>query len=312
MTKSNYVTNYIKRSRCCTNEELHDGLLTYMTNLQPTSIRDLIKNASTSFVQSIFVITKDYIKQTSPRVHKRYGIEIPSDLIPLYIEKVCDGIESCILVDMYIRQNRNRDNILFHNKLRAYMSKLDGSKLKEFIENASQDCIDALCITDNNSKEKSKLENERFKFIRSRQYYKTYTYETSFQRPKTKYFECQEDSHITNHKLVAVTETLWEIERYGVYIPTGYMPLYIRRWFDRMKKSKDIENYFNRNRNTGTIQFQTALQNLMVHLEDEEIKTLIETTTNDFLHKLFVTTEHDIKLESKKMYRRYGIVIPEQ
>ncbi|VDH91506.1 Hypothetical predicted protein [Mytilus galloprovincialis] len=312
MTESHYVTDYIERCRCCSNEAFHDALLTYMTNLQPSSVRDLIQNASTSFVQRMFVISKEYIDLENPSQYKRYGIEISCDLIPLYIEKVFGGIEMCISVDMHIRQNRNRDNALFHDKLRAYMSHLDGSKIQKFIESSSQDCIDALCITNDDSQENSQLENECVASIAPRRYTKMYKYQTS--RSKLKNAKFQEDTNVTHFTEVSVIETIWEIKRYGIFIPADYMPLYIHRWFDGMKKSKEIEYYINRNRNKETIQFQTALLNFMAHLDEEEIKTLIQTATNNFLHTVLVTTGDHIGYDmfSRKMYQRYGIVIPEQ
>lgn len=312
MTESKYVTEYINCCRCCANEAFHAALLTFMTNLKPSSIRDIIRNASASFVQSMLVISKEDINDKSSSIHERYGIEIPDDLIPLYIEKVFDGIESCFLVDMYMRQNRNRNNVLFHVILSAYMSHLDGSKIKQIIENSSQDCIDSLCMTNDDSKENSQLKFDCGESIILRPYTKTYENKQRFSHPQ--FAKVKEDTKVARFDRVHVMETIWDKEPYGIVIPADYIPLYIRRWFDGLKKSKNIENYISRNRNKETKQFQTSLLNMMTYLNEDDIRKLIQTTTNDFLHKVLVTTEDHIVSDkcSSKMYHRYGIVIPEQ
>lgn len=52
----------------------------------------------------------------------------------------------------------------------------------------------------------------------------------------------------------------------------------------------------------------------MTHLSADDIRTLIQTTTHDFLHKVLVTSEDHIGNDncSRKMDHSYGIVIPEQ
>ncbi|CAG2221899.1 unnamed protein product [Mytilus edulis] len=93
MTCYHYGSEYIRSWRCSKNNDFNLAIQKYMGQLSPKRIRELIENASQSFIQTMFVITVEDISQISFHVYRRYGIEIPGDIIQDYIERMFNDLK---------------------------------------------------------------------------------------------------------------------------------------------------------------------------------------------------------------------------
>ncbi|CAG2198314.1 unnamed protein product [Mytilus edulis] len=104
-------------------------------------------------------------------------------------------------------------------------------------------------------------------------------------------------------------------ECFGIVIPDDLYILqqYVARWFHSItEESISVKEYMDHNRPLLDATFRTALRTHMRQLDNEVIRTLIQTGTSDFLNTMFVLSENDIVNDNGEYrFECFGIVIPD-
>lgn len=333
LTNSDDVQNYILQCRNSRNDAFRSALLTLMTKCSTAQIKELIRKASYSVVQDMFVIAKEDVKKMSPRVYMRYGIEIPSDVIQVYIERVFDDITKSDNVNECIEGNRNRRNTIFNTKLLGYMSQLGGQQIKHLIETASRDFIFRLCVlTVDLIKESYDFEYERYGvvipedcthlyiarvFDGLKTSYHTENYLKHNRNVQTKAFKTLLRSYIEllleneiKHLIQTASsdfldkwfvtrsedihiDSIIEYEQYGIILQGKNLQLYNEKMWTLMRSDKDFIYYMSCNRNTRYV------LECINQLHISQITELIETINPYFFHqKILVNVQNELEEES--------------
>lgn len=96
-----------------------------------------------------------------------------------------------------------------------------------------------------------------------------------------------------------------------IVIPSDCTTLYTKRVFDNLAESDCVESCLLDNRNKQNRLFRTTLQTYMTNINRHELETLIKHAgTSEFINRMLVISEEEIKSESYWQYERYGIVLP--
>ncbi|XP_071138285.1 uncharacterized protein [Mytilus edulis] len=348
MTETKNVSDY-SHSKCCRNPKFRTELLSCMKKLSTDKIQELIKSASPSFVQLMFVMKEEDIKQrifSSSSFYKLYGIVIPKDIIQMYMQRVFNDMSSHTDVPTYISKLRCSSNEDFNTALQRFMND-NLSVRNEDLKTASISFIQVMCIlTPEDIKHNSPHVYKRYGFnipCNARKEYIERVFDdmtrsddvnkhvkgnrnrtnTIFKTGLLEFIEKLGRSKIQNliktvsydflNRLCVLT--IDDIkdgdnwDRYGVVIPEEYIQLYIDRWFNGMIKLENCENYVAKNRNTHREKFKISLRSYLKELQEYRIEELIQTASSDFLNKWFVTKNEDIQIQSKKEYEQYGIIL---
>ncbi|XP_071138284.1 uncharacterized protein [Mytilus edulis] len=315
MTKSDDVKNYMKRCRCCKNETFIDYLLTYMTSLRSPAIKELIKSASSSFVQLMFVMEKDDIMLRTPHVYKRYGIVISDDVIQIYIERVFDDISNSEDVSRYMKGNRNKANAKFQTRLLDYMTQLDLTTIEQLIKKASASFIYELCVmTTDDIDTISYNECQRYGVIIPDKYIQMYVDRWFNEMTKSyhisQYFEGNRNKQVHKFKTILLTymselqdetiekliktaskdflhklfvttkedikhDSINEWEQYGIVLQDKYLDMYTLGILDPFR----LKEYLKCNR---TIE---RILKCMSHFDPSNITKLIYASDEDIFHQ---------------------------
>ncbi|XP_071139528.1 uncharacterized protein [Mytilus edulis] len=330
------------------NKTFQDSLCIITENLQDDEISNLIKTSSSGFVCSMFVMDVNNITMDCPYGIILDHAHLQAELI----KRMFDDMTKSNEVSLYTRYCECFRNKKFCTEIQSYMTNISLTRIKELIKSCSTSFVDLMFIMEKEDiKLNTPYEYMRYGVViptdirrdyigrvfedtsRSNNVYAHINHNrnqtnTIFRTELLHFIERLDRSkiqHLIEHasqdfidRLCVMTmedtdvSSNLEDECYGVVIPTDCMQLYMTRWFDGLTKSCHIEGYFEHNRNRHTEIFQTSLLTFMAELQDDKIESLIQTASNDFLRKMFVTTKKDIKHESDKEYEHYGIELEDQ
>ncbi|CAC5399266.1 unnamed protein product [Mytilus coruscus] len=126
------------------NEMFYTRLLIYMKELSKDNVKRLMDQASSDFINRMFVLSEEDIKDESYWEYERYGIVVPEDLLQMYIERVF----SDMIKSVYISVNRNSKNKTFRDTLYSYTSSFSETKLISLIDTASSKCMRRMLISE--------------------------------------------------------------------------------------------------------------------------------------------------------------------
>lgn len=115
-----------------------------MKELSKDNVKRLINQASSDFINRIFVISEEVIKHESFWEYERYGIVVPKDLLQMYIERVFSDITKSV----YVPVNRNSENNTFRDILYFYTSSFSETKLISLIDTASSKSMRRMFISE--------------------------------------------------------------------------------------------------------------------------------------------------------------------
>lgn len=331
MTCCSHVDSFISNFRCIKNKDFEKALQNFMSQLSLTRVKELMKNASSSFVQNMCVISEGEIKPKSRKCYMRYGILLTSDCIQNYVERVFIDMTSSDDVKKYIKCNRNRRNKKFHAELLHHMTKLDSTEIKHVIEKASRDFIYQLCVMAiGDINETSFRECERYGVIipneciqlymdrwfdemtKSENICKYFDQNRNKQRSKFKtalitYIADLKEEHIEKlietasknflQKMFVTTkmdirkDSFRDFEHYGIILPDKYLKMYTMRILDLIYFHEIIKGNRNINR---VLKFLSKLGEPM-------ITELIQDSNAYVFHQL-ITVDNENDLNSDKMY----------
>ncbi|CAC5399264.1 unnamed protein product [Mytilus coruscus] len=342
------VKEYFDLCRCSRNKEFNTVLQKHMTELPLKRITRLMNKSGTSFLQRMFVMKEEDIKQSSFLVYERYGIKIHEDQMQIYIGIFFRKIEICDHVVPYIRSLRCYRNKQFKTAFQSYVYKMSPTRITELVKNASSSFVQILHVMVEEGKHINPPVYTRYgikipynvihvfmervlddlsksddveEYLKCNINITTKIFQNEFQafirqldRSKIEYLiKNSSDDFIDHLCVIPIDKTKdnfnCEYERYGVIISEDCIQLYVARWFNGLTKSGDIEFHLRYNRNKQTQLFKRSLRTYMEQLPEDEIERLIHTTSSEFLHKWFVTTSEDINENSIKEYEQYGTIL---
>lgn len=339
------VKEYFDLCRCSRNKEFNTVLQKFMNELSFNQMTKLMKIARTSFLQRMFVVKEEDIKQSSFLVYERYGIKIHKDQMHIYIEILFDEIKHCDNVVPYIRSLRCYRNKQFKTAFQSFVYKMSITSITEFIKNASSSCVQIMNVmVDDKGKQTNQCyginisysvmhvymkrvlddlsqSDDVKQYLKRNINIKSKIFQNKFQvfirqldRTKIEYLIKSSSEDFIDHLCVIPSDktkvnSFCEYERYGITISEDCIQLYVARCFDRLTKSYDTEFYVRYSRNKQTQLFKSSLRTYMEQLQEDEIGKLIQTASSDFLHKWFVTSSEDINENSIKEYEQYGIIL---
>ncbi|CAG2198729.1 unnamed protein product [Mytilus edulis] len=86
---------------------------------------------------------------------------------------------------------------------------------------------------------------------------------------------------------------------------------YIERWFECLTEADSVKECINANRSVLDVSFRTALRTYIKQQDKEEIQSLIQTGSSDFLNTMFVLTDNEKVIDNEdNQFECFGIFIP--
>ncbi|CAG2198759.1 unnamed protein product [Mytilus edulis] len=160
------VNNYIGVSRCFDNDSFRKSVQIYIMQLTRIKIEKIIHTGSKDFVNTMFVMTEDYIKEDSENRQDCFGIIIPVDLLQQYIGRLVDVLTKTDSVRKCIDVNRCFMNATFRISLQTYTTQLTSGKIGNLIRTGSKDFVNTMfVITEDDIKVNAENRNECFGFV---------------------------------------------------------------------------------------------------------------------------------------------------
>ncbi|CAC5380298.1 unnamed protein product [Mytilus coruscus] len=351
LTKTDTVREYINCNRCVNANTFRIALQTYIKQLTRRKIGNLQRTASQDFVNTMFVMTEDDIKDNAEHQWECLGIVLPDDLLQQYIERLFDGLTKANLVKKSIDANRCFMNGTFRIALQTYIKQLTHGKIRNLIQTGSRDFVNTMFVmTEDDIKENTVNRLECFGIVVVDDMLQQY-FERWFDSV-TRTESVKEDMNVNRilmnatgkaamqHYIRRINEkrigTLIQIgnrdffntmfvvteddikdnadnryECFGIIIPADLLEQYIGRLVDGLTKTDSVKKCLDFNRCFMNVTFRIALQTYMKQLTRGNIANLIQTGSRDFVNTMFVLAEDDIKEDSENRQECFGIIMPD-
>ncbi|CAC5360488.1 unnamed protein product [Mytilus coruscus] len=350
-TTSSGLEILVNRSRPWKNVKFRSALRTYLRQVSTETVTFLIERRDDYFVNIMFVMTEDEIKDNSKNRWEHVGIVIPDDLLQIYIGNWFERLIQTNEFNRFIDQNRPLKNFTFRTALCKFMKQLNEEKIAFIIRNAKDNFINKMFVmTEEEIKENSAARYYCFgivipdnllqeyikrwvnallrtnvleKFIYQNRPLKNETFRkalgTFLRQLNAKNIVSiirNAKDNFVNQMFVMAEEDIRDSEKnqyqsLGIVIPDDMLQQYIERWFDDLTKSKCVEATLNKNRSLTYVNFRKSVRTHMRQITEDNIASIIQTTTADFVNTMFVLTDEDIKENTENRYECYGIIIPD-
>ncbi|CAG2198755.1 unnamed protein product [Mytilus edulis] len=356
LTETYCVKDFFDNCRLLNNVSCRTALRTYMKQQNTDRVALLIRTGNTDFLNTMFVMSNDDIKENAVIRYECFGIVIPDDMLQLYIEswfvETCLGSETECCVDA----NRLMMNVTFCTALQTFMRNLTTDRVVSSIQAGNKYFLNRMFFMtekdiENNSGNRHKyfgiVIQDHDPFLLQQyidRWFNTLTKDdsvnecinanqplinatccTALQTFITKLTTERIDSIIQsgstdflNRMFVMTEEDIKNssgnrYERFGIVIPDDPILLqqYIETWIDKLTHSNSVRECITANRPMMNSTFQTAMRTFMSQLDTEEIRTIIQTGSSDFLNTMFVLTENEIVIDADNQFESFGIVIPD-
>ncbi|CAG2222568.1 unnamed protein product [Mytilus edulis] len=137
----------LNRSKPLMNATFRSTVRTYMKQLNNENIAYLIKAANSDFVDIIFVMREDEIKDNAENRYECFGIVIPHELLVQYL---CRWIDLTLLIAYsvreYIDDNRSFMNLTFNSCIRILMRAQFTEYYQYYIQLENMDILNSMFV----------------------------------------------------------------------------------------------------------------------------------------------------------------------
>ncbi|XP_052084012.1 uncharacterized protein LOC127721316 [Mytilus californianus] len=351
LTKTPSVDNTIEKNRPLLNITFSGAIRTYMAKLTTEQIAQIIKTAHDDFINLMFVMTQEDIKDNCANRYEFFGIVIPDDLLQQYLERWINSVTKTSEVEKFIDKNRPSKNETFRSALCNYTRQLNTETISSLFLSANDDflnkmfviseenindyadnchnCFGVVITSDllqqyiekwlnaltNTSCVQDFFNNCRLlNNVQFRTALRTYTRKLNTEKISNLIQSAKDD--FINTMFVMKDDDIKDntenqFECFGIIIPDDLLEEYILRWFENLTKTNLVKEFFNSSRPLMNITLRTMVRTYMKQLSKSKVAYLIESGKSDFLNKIFVMTDNDIKDNAENLYECFGIVIPD-
>ncbi|VDI28090.1 Hypothetical predicted protein, partial [Mytilus galloprovincialis] len=351
LTKTSGIEKCIDENRPLKNDTFRTALCDHMRQLNTEKIAHLIRNAKNDFLNKMFVMSEDDIKDNTEKRYECFGIVIPANLIKAYIERWLKRLTKTDELQKSIDQNRPQKNALFRNAFQTYMEQSNAETIANLIWIGSTDFLNTMFVmTTDEIKDNFEtrytcvgieipqdvlhqyiekwvegltVTSDLEKFIDKNRPLKTAkfrialcNYLKQLNQKKIASLILEVDGNYLNKMFVMTEDDINEnavnlYERFGIVIPDEMLQQYIERWFLHLFDRPQTKSFLDGNRLLMNATFCTAFRNFIKQLNREQIAYFIQKGSKDFINTMFVMTEDDIKDDGANRYEWFGIVIPD-
>ncbi|CAG2198728.1 unnamed protein product [Mytilus edulis] len=109
-------------------------------------IASIIDTAGDDFLNTMFVLTVDDIRENAENNYESFGFIIPEDLLEKYIEKWINSVKTADSVKECMDVNRPLMNAKFCSAVRNYMRQLDKEKIAFIIDTTEDDFLNTMFV----------------------------------------------------------------------------------------------------------------------------------------------------------------------
>ncbi|CAG2198311.1 unnamed protein product [Mytilus edulis] len=150
--KNNSLEEYMNANRPSLNVKFQAEVRTCVEQLDKDEIGLIIDKASDDFINTMFVMTEDDIKDNGGNRYEWSCIVIPADIPMLqqYIERWFRSMKVAGSVKEYMNANRQLTNANFRTALRTYISQLDTEEIKYLFISGSSDFLNTMFVLTEN------------------------------------------------------------------------------------------------------------------------------------------------------------------
>ncbi|CAG2206133.1 unnamed protein product [Mytilus edulis] len=350
LTKTWSVEYVMCDSRLLKNIMFRTSLCNYIRQLDTEKIASLILNADEDFINTMFVMAEQDIKDIAENRHECFGIVIPDNLLQQYMERWFQRLTKTSDLETFINKNRPIKNVTFRIALNEYMRQFNTEKIASLIWNANGDFINTMFVMADkpiNVNTENRLECfgivipddllqqyiERWvQCLTKTKQLETYIDKSrplkdiTFRIALNKYMKqlntdkiasliWNTDGEFINTMFAMAEEDIKNntdnrYECFGIVISDDLLKQYIDRWFERLTKTNGLEKYIDKNRPMKNVTFRIAFSDYLRKLVIEKIASLIWNADGEFINTMFVMAEEDIKDNAENRVECFGIVIP--
>ncbi|CAG2206134.1 unnamed protein product [Mytilus edulis] len=128
LTKTWSVEYVMCDSRLLKNIMFRNSLCNYIRQLDTEKIAALILNADEDFINTMFVMAEQDIKDNDENRHECFGIVIPDNLLQQYMERWFQRLTKTSDLEKFINKNRPINNVTFCIALNEYVRQFNTEK----------------------------------------------------------------------------------------------------------------------------------------------------------------------------------------
>ncbi|CAG2198315.1 unnamed protein product [Mytilus edulis] len=136
----------IDRNRPLLNVTFRCALRDYIRQLTTENIASIIQNTHEDFLNLMFVMAEDDIKENDENRYDCFGIVIPVDMIQQYIQRWFNYLTNTDSVEDMIDRNRPLLNVTFRCALRDYIRQLTTENIASIIQNTHEDFLNLMFV----------------------------------------------------------------------------------------------------------------------------------------------------------------------
>lgn len=145
-TETKQLETYIDKSTSIQNVTFRTACSNYMSQLNSDKIASLIWNADVDFINTMFVMSEEDVKDNDKNRYERFGIIISDDLPQHYIERWYECLTNTRELQKYIEKIRPIKNETFRYAMCNLLRKLNTHKNASLIWNANEDLINTMLV----------------------------------------------------------------------------------------------------------------------------------------------------------------------
>ncbi|CAC5380301.1 unnamed protein product [Mytilus coruscus] len=307
LTKNVSPKLYVDRNRLFMNVTFRTALLSYTKQLRTETIATLIKNGTTKFINTMFVMKENDIKDNAENRNECLGIVIPVDLLQQYIERWFGDLTKSRSPKNFVNDNRSYMNVKFRTALRSYMKQLNTKTIAGIFKIGRDEFLNTLFVmTEDDIKENAENRLDNVGIVIP---------DDMFQQYIERWFDGLVKSSSVNNYICVKDDINDNAENryecFGIIIPIDLLQLYIGRLIDVLTKTDSVRKCLDVNRCFMNATFGIALQSYIKQLTRGNIANFIREGSRDFVNTMFVLAEDDIKKDSENRQECFGIIIPD-
>ncbi|CAC5380299.1 unnamed protein product [Mytilus coruscus] len=351
LTQSAWPIMFVDRNRPLMSIRYRTALHSYMKHLKTETIFSFIEYGEADFMNIMFVMREDDIKENAENRYESFGFVIPGGMLQRYIEKWFDHLINTCDPDKFMDKNRPLMNDSFCIAFRSYIGQLKIETIANLIKTTTDGFLNTMFVmTDDDIKTIAKRRYECFGIVLPENLLNQYINRWFYHLTKSSHpigwmnrnrllvsgtFRTALRSYMTQLKTETIASliqignadflnTLFvmrnddfkdnaknRFESVGIVIPDDLLQKYIERWFDHLAKQILPIHFMDWNRQLMNLTFRTALRSYTKLLNTKTIASLIQVGNARFVNTMFVMTDDDIKDNAENRVDCVGIVIPD-
>ncbi|CAG2198733.1 unnamed protein product [Mytilus edulis] len=301
LVNTNRVKEFLNVGRHLMDNTFLTAMCSYVQQLNQCDIVCLIKNGTSDFLNTMFVMTEDDIKNNGANRYECFGIVIPDDMLQLFVQRLFDFFTKSKRVTEFMNNSRLLMNVDFRTAMCSYMRQLNNDSIFSLMQTVDGDFLSRMFVITEEDIEcnAGKLyecigivipgdllqhyvkrwfhhlikTNQVQKFMNNSRTFINITFRTAL-RTYMRQLSTLEMDYLIQTVSEIFFENFFEMSKNDSNDsdenPYDILPYYIERWFERLTKDKSPKDFMNKSSHLKNDTIRIALHSYIEQLSTEK------------------------------------------